>query len=109
MAYYMFQGRYATGSLKAMVENPQDRETAAREFVEAAGGKLVQFYFSFGSDDVVAIIEAPDDTTIAACSLVLGASGAMSGGATTKLMTSSEAMSAMSKAKSLAASYKGAG
>lgn len=106
MPFYMFQGRYSTGALKAMVDEPQDREAAGRKLVEAAGGKLHQFYFSFGSDDVVAIFEMPDDTAAAACSLALGASGALSGGATTKLMTSAEAMKAMSGAKTAAKSYK---
>ena len=106
MPYYMFQGRYSTGAIKAMIDNPQDREAAGRALVEAVGGKLHQFFFSFGTDDVVAIIEAPDDNAIAACSLALGASGALSGGATTKLMTSAEAMAAMSAAKSASQSYK---
>lgn len=106
MPYYMFQGRYSTAALKSMVDKPQDREAAGRQLIEAAGGKLHQFYFSFGGDDVVAIIEMPDDTAAAACSLALGASGALSGGATTKLMTSAEAMEAMAAAKSAAKSYK---
>ena len=106
MAFYMFQGRYSTHALKAMVDNPQDREAAGRALIEAVGGKLHQFFFSFGADDVVAIVEAPDDTAMAACSLALGASGAMSGGATTKLMTSAEAMAAMAAAKDVSKSYK---
>ena len=106
MPFYMFQGRYSTNALKAMVEKPQDREAAGRELIEAVGGKLHQFFFSFGSDDVIAIVEAPDDTAMAACSLALGASGALSGGATTKLMTSAEAVEAMTGAKSASKSYK---
>ena len=106
MPFYMFQGRYSNSALKAMVENPQDREAAGRELIEAVGGKLHQFYFSFGSDDVIAIVEAPDDTAMAACSLALGASGALSGGATTKLMTSAEAVAAMTGAKAASKSYK---
>ena len=106
MPHYMFQGRYSNAAIKAMVESPQDREAAARTLVEAIGGKLVQFYFCFGTDDVVAIIEAPDDKAVAACSFALGASGALSGGATTKLMTSAEGMAAMETAQTAAKSYK---
>lgn len=106
MPFYMFQGRYSTSALKAMVDNPQDREAAGTALIEAVGGKLHQFYFSFGTDDVIAIVEAPDDTAMVACSMALGASGAMSGGATTKLMTSAEAMAAMAAANSAAKSYK---
>lgn len=106
MAYYLFQGRYSTDAINAMVDNPQDRESAARVLVEAAGGKMHSFFFSFGHDDVMAILEFPDDAAMAACALVLGASGALAGGATTKLLTSKEAQLAMTKGKSLKASYK---
>ena len=106
MPHYMFQARYSTDAIKAMVDNPQDREAAARPLIEALGGKLHKLYFCFGVEDVVALIEAPDDETMAACALVVGASGAFSGGATTKLMTSAEAMAAMKKAKSAQGKYK---
>jgi uncharacterized protein with GYD domain len=83
-----------------MVENPQDREAPGRALVESMGGKLHSFFFCFGSEDVVAIIEAPNDETAAGCSLALGASGVFSAGATTKLLTSSEAQEAMKLAGS---------
>lgn len=108
MPYYMFQARYSTDAIKAMVDNPQDREAAARPLIEALGGKLHNLYFCFGREDVMAIIEAPDDEAMAACALVVAASGAFSGGATTKLMTAKEAMAAMGKAKSARAKYKSA-
>ncbi|MEO1139988.1 MAG: GYD domain-containing protein [Pseudomonadota bacterium] len=106
MPFYMFQGRYSTASLKAMVDNPQDREAAAGQLIEEVGGKLHSFFFCFGEQDVMAVIEAPDDDTMAACALVVGASGSMAGGATTKLMTSAEAMKAMTAAGKAVASYK---
>lgn len=106
MPYYMFQGRYSPAALKAMVDNPQDREAAGRPLIEAVGGKLHSLFFCFGTEDALAIIEAPDDQAMAACALTIGASGAFAGGATTKLMTSAEAMKAMEKAKSAGDSYR---
>ncbi len=105
MPHYMFQARYSTDSIKAMVDKPQDREVGARPLIEALGGKLHRLYFCFGKEDVVALIEAPDDKTMAACALVVGASGSMSSGATTKLMTAKEAMAAMEAAKKARGSY----
>lgn len=98
MPFYMFQGRYTTDSIKSLVASPQDREAAARGMIELLGGKLHHFFFSFGSEDVVAIMEMPDDTTMAAGSMLVGGSGAMSAGTTTKLLTMSDAMDAMTKA-----------
>lgn len=106
MPFYMFQGRYSPASMKAMVGHPQDRETAARAVVKAVGGKLHEFYFCFGEEDMVAIIEAPDDTAMASCTLAIAASGALAGGKTTKLLTAKEAKAAMTGAKKASASYK---
>ena len=105
MPFYLFTGRYTTASLKAMVENPQDREAAARKLIEAAGGKLHHLFFAFGEDDLVALIEAPDDAIMAAGALAVGAGGALSSGATTKLMTAQEAMKAMGEAGKALSAY----
>jgi uncharacterized protein with GYD domain len=102
----MFQARYSTYAIKAMVDSPQDREAPARPLIEALGGKLHNLFFCFGAEDVVALIEAPNDEAMAACALVVAASGAFTGGATTKLMTSQEAMAAMQRAKPATANYK---
>lgn len=106
MPYYLFSARYTAAAFKAMVDNPQDREKAARPLIEAVGGKLHHLFFCFGQDDIVALIEAPDDKAMAAGAMAVAASGAFSGGATTKLMTPQEAMEAMGAAKKAAADYK---
>lgn len=106
MPHYMFQARYTAAAIKAMVDNPQDREAPARKLVEAVGGKLHSMFFCFGTEDAVAIIEAPNDEAMAAFALTVGASGAFSGGATTKLMTPAEAMAAMQTAQNASSVYK---
>lgn len=106
MPFYLFKGRYTTDSIKSLVANPEDREIAARKMIEALGGKLHHLFFCFGEEDIIALIEAPDDETMAAGALVVGASGTMAGGATTKLMTSADAMKAMQKAGKATGSYR---
>ncbi len=105
MPFYLFHGRYSTAALRALVDNPQDREEAARPLIEAVGGRLHHLFFAFGEDDVLALIEAPDDEAMAACAFAVGASGALAGGRTTKLMTSKDAMKAMGAAKTASGSY----
>ena len=105
MPFYMFQGRYTTESIKTLIDSPQDREAAARGMIESLGGTLHSFFFSFGGDDVVAIMEMPDDTAMAAGSMLVGGSGAMSSGSSTKLMTMAEATAAMTAAGAARASY----
>jgi uncharacterized protein with GYD domain len=105
MAFYLFQASYTPVAIKAMVDDPQDREAAARPLIEAVGGKLHHLFFCFGQDDVLALIEAPDDEAMAAIALVVGGSGAFSSGRTTKLLTSAEAMASMVAAKTASESY----
>ncbi|MEL6204314.1 MAG: GYD domain-containing protein [Pseudomonadota bacterium] len=99
MPHYMFTARYTSASIKAMIASPVDREAAARELAASLGATLHHLYFAFGADDVVAIVEAPDDETAAALSMSVGASGGFSAGATTRLLTSAEAQAAMAKAQ----------
>lgn len=106
MPFYMFQARYTAAALKEMVKHPQDREAAARPLIEALGGKLHHLFFCFGSEDIVALIEGPNDEMMAAGALAVGASGAFSSGSTTKLMTAQDAMKAMEKAATASKSYK---
>lgn len=109
MPFYLYQISYSTAAVKALLAKPQDRESAARKMIEAAGAKLHSFFFSFGSSDVVTIIEAPDDKTMAAISMTVAASGGVRSGSTTQLLSMDEAMQAMKTAGRIAKAYKSLG
>jgi len=106
MSFYLFQGSYSSDGIKAMVGHPQDRAAAAGKMIEALGGKLHRFFFTWGNDDVVALIEMDDDKAMIAGSMLVGASGAMSAGRTTKLISVEDAMAAMKLAGEVGGSYK---
>lgn len=106
MPFYMFKGKYTAAAFKAMVETPQDREAAVRPLIEGLGGKLHHLFFCFGEDDVIALIEAPDDEAMAAGALAVAASGTLSGGSSVKLMTAKEAMKAMERAKAATSTFR---
>ena len=60
MALYMLMAKYSPAALKGIIETGSDREAAAREAIEAAGGKLLGFYGMFGQEYGLAmIVEAP--------------------------------------------------
>ena len=98
MANYMIQISYSPESIKAMAANPQDRAAEAAKLLEGMGGKLHQYFFTFGDYDVVAIGELPDNVTMAACSMAVSAAGTVSAFKTTPLLSMDEAMEAMKKA-----------
>lgn len=105
MSFYLLQASYSEASVKAMVSAPQDRSGPAKALVEAIGGTLHHMFFSFGDYDIVAIIEAPDDTAMAAGVMALSSAGTVSAVKTTKLMTTADAVEAMTKAGEVTGRY----
>jgi uncharacterized protein with GYD domain len=55
------------------------RAEAAKEIAGAFGGALEQIYWTMGSYDIVAIVEAPDDESASAFVLALGSQGNLRG------------------------------
>jgi uncharacterized protein with GYD domain len=106
MPFYLLQIAYTPESFKSMIANPTDRKAAAEKVTAAAGGKVHQFFFAFGKYDAIVIVEAPDDVAVAGAMMAIAASGGFSAGATTKLLTSDEAMAAMKVGAKVAGVYK---
>jgi uncharacterized protein with GYD domain len=106
MAYYLWTANYTREAMQAMLKNPQSREAAARQAVEAAGGKLVHAFMALGGSDIVILCEFPDDLGAAAVSIAVGAAGGVTNASTTRLFTMAEFTSAMKTASKVAGSYK---
>lgn len=106
MVRYMHQFSYSTDSAKAMLEKPQDRRAAAEELLAAAGGKLHDFYFSFGDYDGIVISEFPTHVDAASVGLAIAASGGIAKFKTTVLISPDDGMAAMDKAGKVAKAYK---
>lgn len=98
MAYYMFQAAFTAEAWGKMVKSPQDRREAIRPMVEKLGGKLIDYWISFGEYDAVVIAQVPNNVSAAAMSMAAAAGGTVKGIKTTPLMTMDEAMEAMGKA-----------
>jgi uncharacterized protein with GYD domain len=107
MALYMYQAAYTPESWAAQLKNPQNRaETVGRALCEAAGGKLVAAWYSFGEYDLIIVAEMPNAESMAAVALAVSAGGAVKAAKTTALMSGTECVGAMTKAASVANSYK---
>ena len=76
MPKYLIQASYTAEGLKGLAK---DKASGRRAAVQAAmkqiKGKVECFYFSFGADDAVLIVEAPDNVAAAALSLTAGSTG----------------------------------
>lgn len=76
MAKYLIEASYTTDGVKGVLkEGGTGRRTAIENLIKAAGGTVEAFYFAFGDDDVIVIVDLPDNATIAAVSLAVNAAG----------------------------------
>ncbi len=76
MATYVILLNWTEDGIEDIRESP-NRLDEARHSFEEAGAKLGPFYMTFGSHDMVAIAEAPDDETIAKLALALASKGSV--------------------------------
>jgi uncharacterized protein with GYD domain len=105
MPKYAFLGGYSTASWKGMIDNPEARRTAVEKAAQVVGAKIESFYLSFGEDDFLLILEAPDDDAAAAISIATGSTGALRGIRTIKLIEADKAVDILGKARTVLNAY----
>ena len=99
MPHYLQQVAYSQKGWEALVANPQNRIEAVRPAIEKLGGKIESAWFSFGDYDVVVITNLPDNVSAAAIAMAFAAGGACKSVQTTPLISPSEALQALQKAR----------
>ncbi|HXW44740.1 MAG TPA: GYD domain-containing protein [Streptosporangiaceae bacterium] len=99
MPLYLYQAAYTAESAAAQIKEPQDRLEAVRPFFESMGAKILAGGYPLGEYDVLAVYEAPDDTTAAALALAIAAGGATRSAKTTRLLTGAEYIESLRKAQ----------
>jgi uncharacterized protein with GYD domain len=100
MPKYLITGSYTSEGAKGVVaKGGSDRRAAVEKLAESISGNVDCFYFAFGGDDIVTIIDAPDNESIAAVTMTVGASG-MVDIRTTVLLTPEEIDGAAKKSVS---------
>src|SRR5437016_3603592 len=64
MPTYIVLSKWTTQGVQHVKESP-DRLDAARKAYQAAGVRMKEFYMTTGQYDMIAILDAPDDVTLA--------------------------------------------
>ena len=95
MPFYLTRFSYTPATWARLVQNPEDRRAAARRYVEAVGGTLHGFWYAFGEHDAYGLYEAPDNVSMAAMAIAIGAGGALSSLHTIALLTVEETLAAL--------------
>ena len=106
MPPYEMRWMFKDAALKAMTEQPQDREAPARELIESFGGRMHHYYFMLCEYDGLAIVEFPDNASAAATSMRASVSGAFARFETHPRLTAREAQRAMQMVKDHAFAYR---
>ena len=75
MPKYLVLFTYSEESLAAMIDNPVDREPAIVRVLESVGARLEVFYWMFGPNDGMAVVDAPDSVTMAGVSAAVTSTG----------------------------------
>ncbi len=74
MSNYIVLVRFTDQGIQNIKDGPARLEAARKTYADA-GAKIRDFYLTMGAYDAVAIIEAPDDETMAKLSLAVGSRG----------------------------------
>jgi uncharacterized protein with GYD domain len=86
MAKYLFEVDYTVAGTQGLIKDGGSaRRAAVLKAVEALGGRVEAFYFTFGMRDAIVIADLPDNVAAAAMSLAVSASGAVAYKTTTLL------------------------
>lgn len=101
MSLYLLKFSYTPETWANLIAKPEDRRKAAQSYVKSVGGKVHGFWYAFGSHDGYCLVEAPDNVSMAAVALAIGAGGALSSFETTVLLSVDEAIEALGKASSI--------
>ncbi len=87
MPKFLFQvSLNAEGVAGVLKEGGTARREVVENAIESVGGTLEAFYFAFGVDDVVAIVDVPDQETAAGLAMQFSSSDRMAV-STTVLLT----------------------
>jgi uncharacterized protein with GYD domain len=105
MAKYLITASYSADGLKGLQKDKASgRRDAVRQACESVGGKLEAYYFAFGENDVISIVDLPDNVAASALSLAVSATGIVRT-RTTTLLTVEE----VDKSLAAAVKFRGAG
>jgi uncharacterized protein with GYD domain len=78
MPKYMVQASYTNEGIKGLIaDSASGRKADVQRAIKDLGGKVDAFYYAFGSDDVLIIVDMPTNIAASAFALTTTASGAV--------------------------------
>ena len=76
MPKYLVQASYTKEGIQGLIkDSAAGRRADVQAAVKALGGKVESFYYAFGMDDVICILDLPDNISAAALGLTTASTG----------------------------------
>ena len=70
MAKFLVHSSYTREGVEGLIrEGGSSRRAMAERMIESLGGRLEAFYFAFGPDDVILLVDLPDNVSAAAVAM----------------------------------------
>ena len=103
MAKFLIRASFTRDGIREVLSKAKGSglRSAVSRFAESAGAKVDAYYFAFGSEDIIGIIDAPDNVTAAAMSVAANTAGFVHL-SVTPLITPDEMDKAVEKSSGLA-------
>ena len=102
MTLYLTKMTLTNQGWAALVAKPQNRLTAVKPMLEAAGGKILNYWFAIDQGAIYTLWETPEElTNTLAVEMAVMSGGSVGSMESTRLVTAAEAMDAMKKASAL--------
>jgi uncharacterized protein with GYD domain len=97
MPKFLVQASYTPEGLRGLQKDKASgRLAAVKKAAKSVGGSVETFYYAFGKDDVIAILDLPDPVSAATLALAISATGLVKI-RTTPLLTIAEVDQALEK------------
>ncbi len=109
MPLYLTQFAYTPEAWETLARAPEDRTAAVAAACERYGCRLRELFYCFGEYDGLVLVEAPDETAVAAVLIGAVAAGHLKATKTTVLLTAAQATEAMRRAGALGDAPPGEG
>ncbi len=78
MPKYLIQASYTSGGIQGLVnDSASGRRADVQTAVKELGGKVEAFYYAFGDDDAIVIVDLPNNIAAAALSLTISGRSAV--------------------------------
>ena len=101
MPIYMTKNSYSAEAMSHIINSADGRKEKIANHIEQAGGRLIDYYFSFGEFDGVCIYETPDSESALSVLAAIKAMGFVNKMETTELFSTEDAAEAFKKAKGI--------